>query len=374
MAEAGPILSFRRRAEVFLPEAGLPREGDESWRYTPPEPFEFENLLSGEAVRDSAGIEVEADGVRWGPMEEAPGEVLAELGGGLGPEAGFAAALNAARASLSFLLLEKGSRGRAVLRRRGSPRALRVLAVTGEDSELQLELVAGGTGREPCLDGLELVLGPGSRAVVLSRARGGGAPRLQLLGCKLADGADLLHLSLATYRGLLREETSVRLEGSRGRALLLGMAHVGGGSHHESRLLEEHARADTVSEVLYKATVAPGGRSVFHGLIRIEPGAIRSDAFQAARALLLARGARADALPELEILADEVRCTHAAAVGRIDEETLFYLRTRGVPRDEAVALVAEGFFREVADRLPPSLPREELLGQVTAGLRGTAHR
>src|SRR5690606_32303624 len=103
------------------------------------------------------------------------------------------------------------------------------------------------------------------------------------------------------------------------------------------------------------------GRSVFRGLIRVHPGAQRTDAYQTNRNLILSSDARADSLPNLEIAADDVRCSHAATVGQLDREELFYLMSRGIPEREAVRLVIFGFFGEVLQQLEIDELRGEMV-------------
>lgn len=93
-------------------------------------------------------------------------------------------------------------------------------------------------------------------------------------------------------------------------------------------------------------------RSVWQGMIYVAPGAQRTDGYQVNRNLILSEEARADSIPGLEILADDVRCTHGATVGRLEEDTLFYLMSRGMPRETAERLLIDGFFTPVMERIP----------------------
>ena len=104
------------------------------------------------------------------------------------------------------------------------------------------------------------------------------------------------------------------------------------------------------------------GRStaVWRGMIKVDPGAQQTDAFQESRNLLLSKRAHADAIPGLEILANDVRCTHAAAIAQIDHEQLFYLRTRGLPEPVATRLVIEGFMEALVERFEEGPVREAL--------------
>jgi Fe-S cluster assembly protein SufD len=103
---------------------------------------------------------------------------------------------------------------------------------------------------------------------------------------------------------------------------------------------------------------------VFRGMIKVFPKAQRTDAYQTNRSLILSRSAEAIALPNLEIEADDVRCSHAATVGQLDEEELFYIMSRGIARQEAERLVVFGFFGEVLDRLPMPGVVEELRNAI----------
>jgi Fe-S cluster assembly protein SufD len=99
-------------------------------------------------------------------------------------------------------------------------------------------------------------------------------------------------------------------------------------------------------------------RSVWQGMIHVAPGAQRTDGYQANRNLVLSKQARADSIPGLEIQADDVRCTHGATVGKIDETELFYLLSRGIPKADARRLIVEGFFDPIMERIPFAGVRE----------------
>ena len=122
------------------------------------------------------------------------------------------------------------------------------------------------------------------------------------------------------------------------------------------RTLQDHVAPHTRSDLLFKGAVEDHAQSVYSGLIRIRPGAQHSRAYQTNRNLVLTEGAEAMSVPNLEIEADDVQCSHASTVGPIDDDQLYYLATRGVPPDEAERLIVLGFFDDVFERLPlPSL-------------------
>jgi Fe-S cluster assembly protein SufD len=119
----------------------------------------------------------------------------------------------------------------------------------------------------------------------------------------------------------------------------------------DARTLQDHISPRTASDLLYKNALDDRARTIFGGLIRVERDAHFTDAYQKVRNLLLSDDSEANSMPGLEILADNVRCTHGATSGQIDEDELFYLRTRGIPTKVAQRLLVIGFLDEVIRRL-----------------------
>jgi Fe-S cluster assembly protein SufD len=132
---------------------------------------------------------------------------------------------------------------------------------------------------------------------------------------------------------------------------------------------QDHQAPHTTSDLLYKGALKDSSRIVWKGMIRVEKDAQRTDAYQKNDNLLLAETARADSIPGLEIEANDVRCTHGATAGRVDEDMVFYLRSRGIPRETAVRLVIEGFFANVYDRITLE-PVQETLRQAVESKLG----
>jgi Fe-S cluster assembly protein SufD len=124
---------------------------------------------------------------------------------------------------------------------------------------------------------------------------------------------------------------------------------------------QNHNAAHTTSDLLFKGALKDDSRTVWQGMIKVLPGAQKTDGFQTNRNLLLSKAARADSIPGLEIEADDVRCTHAAAISKMEEEPIFYLMSRGIPRKQAERLIIDGFFMPVLDRIPFEGVRERLL-------------
>jgi Fe-S cluster assembly protein SufD len=138
---------------------------------------------------------------------------------------------------------------------------------------------------------------------------------------------------------------------------------------HDLRTVQLHAAPRTRSNLLFKGAVANKAHSVYSGLIRVEKGAKGTNAFQTNRNLVLSEGAQADSVPNLEIEDNDVRCSHASAVGPIDESQLFYLESRGVPTPSAELLIALGFLDDVLVRFPARGMRPGLRQAVAAKLR-----
>jgi Fe-S cluster assembly protein SufD len=164
--------------------------------------------------------------------------------------------------------------------------------------------------------------------------------------------------SLARGAALARVEARVLLRGARAHAGLSGLYLGRGRQHPDHHTTIDHAAAETTSRELFKGILSGRAHGVFHGRVHVRPDAQRIDASQTSRALLLSDGARINTKPQLEIYADDVRCSHGASVGSLDADQLFFLRSRGIGEREARALLAQGFAREALALLPEARLRE----------------
>jgi Fe-S cluster assembly protein SufD len=165
-------------------------------------------------------------------------------------------------------------------------------------------------------------------------------------------------LGFGSARGKVRMET--KLDGQGASAKVTG-AYAGAGRQHlDFDTTQEHAAAHTTSDLAFRGVLADRATAVWRGMIRVDPGAQQTDAFQESRNLLLSKRAHADAIPGLEIEANDVRCTHAAAVAQVDPEQLYYLRARGVLEPQAKRLIIDGFLQELAERAGEGPLREAL--------------
>src|SRR3984893_15095159 len=132
---------------------------------------------------------------------------------------------------------------------------------------------------------------------------------------------------------------------------MLAVAVATGEQEFDARTLQDHVSPHTASDLLYKNSLSDRSRCTFGGLIRVEPHAHFTDAYQKVRNLLLSDDAEANSMPGLEIMADNVRCAHGATSGQIDEAKMFYFRSRGIPVPVAQRLLVTGFLNEVIQRL-----------------------
>jgi len=139
-------------------------------------------------------------------------------------------------------------------------------------------------------------------------------------------------------------------EGATGR--MSGFYFTDGNQHLDHDTQQNHLAPNTTSDLLFKGALKGKSRSVWQGMIYVAPAAQKTDGYQANRNLVLSPEARADSIPGLEILADDVRCTHGATVGKLEEEPLFYLKSRGIPAKDAERLIVEGFFDPIMQRIP----------------------
>ena len=155
-----------------------------------------------------------------------------------------------------------------------------------------------------------------------------------------------------------------KLAGPGSEARVTGGYAGGAGQHLDYDTTQEHAAPNTTSDLAFRGVLGAGSTAVWRGMIKVDPGAQQTDAFQESRNLLLSTEAHADAIPGLEILANDVRCTHAAAVAQIDRDQLFYLTSRGLEPAEAKTLIVEGFLESLVERLAEGPVRE----QVSAAL------
>ena len=156
------------------------------------------------------------------------------------------------------------------------------------------------------------------------------------------------------------------LAGSGATSRVTGAYFADGTQHLDYDTFQEHMAPNTTSDFAFKGALRDKARAVWRGMIRVEEGAQKTNAYQENRNLLLSKTAHADSIPGLEILANDVRCTHGATLGQVDRELLFYLMTRGLNRAEAERVIVRGFFQDVLDRVELAPVREALAAALEA--------
>jgi Fe-S cluster assembly protein SufD len=165
-------------------------------------------------------------------------------------------------------------------------------------------------------------------------------------------------------KGKVRIQNDLAGQGATSR--VTGAYFADGKQHLDYDTFQEHIAPSTTSDFAFKGALRDTARTVWRGMIRVEEGAQKTNAYQENRNLLLSKTAHADSIPGLEIMANDVRCTHGATLGRVDREQLFYLMTRGLSRAEAERLIVRGFFQDVLDRVELEPVRDALAAALDA--------
>ncbi|WP_257452593.1 Fe-S cluster assembly protein SufD [Archangium lipolyticum] len=239
----------------------------------------------------------------------------------------------------------------------------RVVVVAGENSELTLveSYVGAAPGVSFTNAVTEVVLGAGARVTHL-KLQAESETAFHIGALHVSQGRDSRFASHVISLGgaLARNEVHAHFAAEGGECTLNGL-YVGHGSQHLDNWTNlDHAHPRCTSRELYKGVLDDKARGTFHGKVLVRPDAQRTDARQSNRNLLLSEAAMADARPQLEILADDVKCAHGATVGRLDEQALFYLRSRGIPRADAEWLLTHAFATEVVGAVPLAPLREQV--------------
>ena len=373
-------------------ELPLPTTSEEGWRFTdltgfdpdayePAEearPAEIESLFeldfAGSARIDEGGVEIlEApDGVRFEPLDERDARI--------GELVGTQDKIAAANATLwkHGLLVEVPAgveldrplhvRIESTVERAALP--TRLLVVAGEGSRFTLieEHVSAAEGIDAFTScAVELHVGAGAKLELVSVQRLSRATwHFAHQRARLARDSQLdwVCIGLGSRKGKTWIFNDLAEEGATSR--VTGVYFADGSQHLDYDTYQEHAAPRTRSDFLFRGALRDEATTVWRGMIRVEPEAQGTDAYQENRNLLLSRQTHANSIPGLEILADEVRCSHGATVGQVDREQLFYLMSRGMTASEAERLIVRGFFAEALDRIEREPVRDALAAALGA--------
>jgi Fe-S cluster assembly protein SufD len=404
------LASRRQQAMTRFAELGFPSRRSESWRYLDLQPLERTPLLPARAAASPDAAELRErttalglmgagarlvlvdgrvapelsrlpmrNGVWFGAMAQAMRErsdlaeaAMAEISG---EAAQPFAALNAAFFADGYVLsLDPG----VVLEEpieiihlaSGSSEAsfhTRSLAILGADSRADIvETYAGASTSSVRYwrnDVLAARLAEGAvlhRAVAVEEAP--DALHFGHLDATLAANARLAGFALLLGGRRVRHEVHVRMAGEAARCRLDGAFLVAGNDEANIVTMVDHAAPGGQTSELFKGVAADRGHGAFQGCMVVREGAQKTDASQQSRNLIIGRRAVIDTKPELEIYADDVKCSHGATVGDLDANSLFYLRARGIPPEEARRMLIEGFLREAVEAIEHGAVREHLLG------------
>ncbi len=245
----------------------------------------------------------------------------------------------------------------------GHVRALLVL-----DEGASLTLVERSDAGDTRNTGFEIVLGRNARLDHVRIAPNSSAVQVEEISMTLANDAQYRAHFANFGAKLSRLELAIALEGEGAGVDLSGVSVLSGSSHADVTTHVTHAVGQTQSVQLFKKVVGGGAQAIYQGKVTVKPDADGSDSRQTAKALLLGPKAEADLKPELEILADDVKCAHGAAVGDLDADSLFYLKSRGIPENDARHLLLHAFLEDAVEGIANTDLREMVRGAVAHAL------
>ncbi|RJO66904.1 MAG: Fe-S cluster assembly protein SufD [Myxococcales bacterium] len=400
LGEPGELRQLRQRAWRYYNDAPLPSRVAHLWKYTDPAdllPAEIVVPSGPSAVGPVAALEdaavavilrpgvqpmltvspeAERAGVRVRPIGDA--EMDHHLvGAAVSPEHGLFEALNTAMfGSSAAIYIPSGVKLdgpiHVVATAAQAANLPRLLIHAGTRSEATIIEEHAGGGEDRFVVGVSEVFVEAQaqvRHVLLERLDGGTAAHLSMRGHVRRDG-NLLAVVASFGGGKTKVDLGGVLLESGARSEIVGFVLGQSRQHFDHHTLHDHRAPHTTSNIDFKVALNDRARSAYTGLIRIAKDAPGAEAYQENRNLLLSSKCRADTIPELEILTDDVRCTHGATVAPIDAEQLFYLRSRGLAEEAGRRLIVRGFLEKALVRLPASLRQrvetalEERLGAL----------
>jgi Fe-S cluster assembly protein SufD len=241
----------------------------------------------------------------------------------------------------------------------------RVLVVAGRDVQARVIEYFASTGEQFTCAVTEISAAEGAHIEHYKiQMESGQALHFGHLATRQGRSSTVASFNIAFGAALARNEIAAALDGEGAECTLNGLYVAGGRQHVDNYSTLEHIAPHTASRELYKGVLDGASRAVFHGRIVVRPEAQKTDAIQRNRNLLLSKEAVVNTKPQLEIYADDVRCTHGATVGQVDEDAVFYLRSRGIPRAGARALLTFAFAGEITDQIGIESVRERLADEL----------
>ena len=247
----------------------------------------------------------------------------------------------------------------------------RLVVSLGENAQATVVEAYCGTGEAFVNPVTEIVLGPHAHLDHATlQEESPEAFHVGTAEAHLGPGAQLFGHMLSVGGRVVRNELTVRLHGDGAGATLDGLFLARGGQQVDNHTLVDHARPHCGSQQYYKGILDGQARGAFDGRVVVRPAGAFTDAHQKNRNLLLSDTARVDAKPQLEIYNNDVKCTHGSATGRLDDDALFYLRSRGFSREEATGVLTLAFAREIVDRVPLEPLKQHLTERVLGWLAG----
>jgi Fe-S cluster assembly protein SufD len=237
-----------------------------------------------------------------------------------------------------------------------------VVLEEGAEATLMCE-TAGPDAESPALHcgATEVILAPSARLRLVSLQNWGhGVWHFAHQKAIVGRDASLQWTIAAMGSRLAKVNQHVELVGRGAESQVNGVLFTEGKQHLSYHTLQHHAAPQCRSDFLYKSALQDKSRTVWRGMIKVDPSAAQTDGYQRNDNLLLSATARADSIPGLEIQCDDVRCTHGSTTGKVDEELIFYAQSRGLTRKEATRLIVSGFFQQIFDRITIESVREAL--------------
>lgn len=366
-AEPDWLVERRREGASSVEGLSLPGPKEKGWEFTDLSKLEGHVFEPGSPALEITGSDGAATPLLDAAADEEEGAVVRRhLGGLTDGQDPFVARNDAAWTEGTLVHVPRGEVLSEPIRLdleapAGAASAARTLIVLEEGSEAEVweRWTGGGDGLLNAVT--EIRVGPGARLRYVSlqeldeTAWVFGTQRAEI---ERDASLDWVALGFGSGRGKVRMNT--RLTGPGSEARVTG-AYAGNETQHlDYDTRQEHAAPNTFSDLAFRGVLADRATAVWRGMIRVDVDAQGTDAFQESRNLLLSREAHADAIPGLEIEADDVRCTHAAAVAQMDREQLYYLTSRGLPPATARGLIIEGFLQTLVERLKEGPLRDEV--------------